>query len=407
LILFPLAALPYGCERRTPAAKAEKNADKEGPLPVTVTPVRTQTVQRTVELVGTLHANEEVTVSSEVEGRISFVSADLGDRIQQGQTLAKIDDIQFLLAVEQTEESLRETLAKLGLDKIPPPDFDVTRTSLVIKAKAELDNAQINLKRMRALYDEKVISAQEYDTAETRAKTALASYKNSLEEARALVANALSKEAQVGTARKRLKDATISAPITGSVSRRFVSAGEFVKVGGQLFTVVQEDPLKLRGMIPERFAPEVKPGQALEVRVDAFAERAFKGQLTRISPSAEIASRSFQIEGLVGNKERRLKPGFFARAAIYTHTDPQALTVPQQALVTFAGVTKVFVVENQVARERVVEVGIRVGSNEVEIMRGLRPGELVAISALTRLTDGAAIAVSGPVMPGKEQGATP
>ncbi|MEK7782768.1 MAG: efflux RND transporter periplasmic adaptor subunit, partial [Candidatus Binatota bacterium] len=255
--------------------------------------------------------------------------------------------------------------------------------------------------------DEKVISAQEYDTAETRAKSALAVYKNSLEEARALVANAYGKEAQLGTARKRLRDTTILAPLAGAISKRSVSSGEFVKVGAHLFTIVQENPLKLRGMIPERFAPELQTGQAIELRVDSFPDRVFKGKLARISPSAEVASRSFVVEGLVDNSDRQLKANFFAKAAISTHVDPDALTVPQQALVTFAGVTKVFVVEKDVAQERAVQTGVRVGTNEVEITGGLKPGELVAISGLTRLSAGAAVKVSGPVMPHEKAGTKP
>lgn len=170
-------------------------------------------------------------------------------------------------------------------------------------------------------------------------------------------------------------------------------------MGAQLFSIVQDHPLKLRGMIPERFAPEVQTGQAVELKVDPFPNRTFKGKLSRISPAAEVTSRSFLVEALVDNPERQLKPNFFARAAIWTRVDPNALTVPQQALVTFAGVTKVFVVENGVAHEREVQTGIRVGTNEVEITGGLKPGELVAISGLTRLIDGAAVKVSGPVMP--------
>lgn len=394
-------ALP-GCDRNNSTAKAEKKETRAGLLPVTVTPVRTQKVQRTVEFVGTLYANEEVAVSSELEGRILSIAADLGDRVSQGQVLAKIHDTEFRFAVEQTEANLKETLAKLGLEKIPPPDFDVTRTSPVIRAKAELDDTQVNLKRMKALYDEKVISAQEYDSSETRAKTALANYKGSLEEARALVAAAYAKEAQLGTARKRLRDATIQAPLSGSVSKRSVSPGEFVKVGAHLFTIVQDNPLKLRGMIPERFAPEVQTGQAVEIKVDPFPDKKYTGKMTRISPAAELASRSFLVEGLIDNKEQQLKPNFFAKAMILTRADPNALTLPQQALVTFAGVTKVFVVEKDVAQERIVQTGVRVGTNEVEIVAGVRPGELVAISGLTRLTDGAQVKVSGPVMPSRE-----
>lgn len=393
----------YGCDRGTSAAKPEKGQGIDAAVPVTVTPVRAQKVQRTVEVVGTLYANEEVTVSSQLEGRIASTSVDLGDRVREGQVLAGIQDTEFRFAVEQVEASLKETLAKLGLEKLPPPDFDVTRMSPVIKARAELDDAQANWKRMKALFEEKVISAQESDSAETRYKTALAAYKNSLEEARALVALAYSKDAQLGTAKKKLRDTVIHAPLAGSISKRFVSAGEFVKVGGMLFTVVQDHPLKLRGLIPERYAPAIQVGQTVEVRVDPFPDKLFKGRLSRVSPSAEVTSRSFLVEGVVENLERRLKPGFFAKASILTRVDPTALTVPQQALATFAGITKVFVIDNDTARERVVETGVRVGTNEVEIVRGLKPGELVAISGLTRLNDGMRVQVSGPVMPRPKQ----
>ena len=387
-----------GCGGDTSAAKGAKTA-QNAPLPVTVTPVRTQQVQRTVELVGTLEANHQVTVAAEIDGQVAAIAADLGDRVNASQTLARIKDAEFRYAVELAEGNLTLALARLGLKAMPSPQFDVNLTSGVVKAKAEFDEAQVNFKRMKTLFDEKVISAQEFDAADTRFKTAQAAHQSAVEQTRALLADAAVKEAQLALARKKLKDTTISAPLAGSISKRLVSAGEYVKVAAPLFTIVQDNPLKLTGMIPERFAPQIQPAQVVEARVDSFPDRTFKGKLMRISPASDVASRSFMIEAMIDNTERRLKPGFFAHVAVFTQVDPNALTVPQQALLTFAGVSKVYVIENEVARERVVQTGARVGTNEVEITAGLKPGELVAISGLTRLTDGAAVAVSGPVMP--------
>ncbi|MBI4523802.1 MAG: efflux RND transporter periplasmic adaptor subunit [Deltaproteobacteria bacterium] len=404
-VFLALALVLSGCEKSSSASRVEKKGVAAASTPVTVTPVRTQRVQRTVEIVGTLFANEEVTVSSELDGRIAAIHADLGDGVRQGDTLAKIEDAEFRFAVQQIEASLKETLAKLGLERVPPANFDVAKTSLALKAQAELTDAQVNLKRMKALLEEKVISHQEYDTADTRYKTALAVYNGALEEARALIAQAHSKEAQLGTARKRLEDTTIRTAMSGSVSKRMVSAGEYVKIGAALFTLVQEHPLKLRGMVPERFAPEIRVGQAVDVRVDSFPNQVFKGKLSRLAPASEVQSRSFTIEALIENPRRILKPGFFAKAAIFTKVDSNALTVPQQALVTFAGVSKVFVVQdNQFARERIVQTGVRTGDNEVEIVSGLKPGELVVISGLTRLIDGSPVQVSGPSLPIRKSG---
>ena len=397
-LIWFLTAQVAGCGGDTSAAKAAKTA-QSAPLPVTVTPVRTQQVQRTVELVGTLEANHQVTVAAEIDGQVTAIAADLGDRVNAGQTLARVNDAEFRYAAEQAEGNLTLVLARLGLKTMPSPQFDVNLTSGVVKAKAEFDEAQVNFKRMKTLFDEKVISAQEFDAADTCFKTAQAAHQSAVEQTRVLLADAAVKEAQLALARKKLKDTTISAPLAGSISKRFVSAGEYVKVAAPLFTIVQDNPLKLTGMIPERFAPQIQPAQVIEARVDSFSDRTFKGKLMRISPASDVASRSFMIEAMIDNTERRLKPGFFAHAAVLTQVDPNALTVPQQALLTFAGVSKVYVIENEVARERVVQTGARVGSNEVEITAGLKPGELVAISGLTRLTDGAAVAVSGPVMP--------
>jgi RND family efflux transporter MFP subunit len=396
--VFLLALSLCGCDRSSSASKETKAQKTEAPVPVTVTPVRAQNVARTLEFVGTLYANEEVTVSSELDGRIASLAVDLGDRVARGQTLARIDDAEFRFAIQQTESNLKENLAKLGLEKTPPKDFDVTQTSLVQRAKADADDAERSLARTKTLHERQLIAAQDYDTAQMRAKMAGANYKGSIEEARASIAAAAAKEAQLETARKKLRDTAIAAPLSGSISKRSVSAGEYVKVAAPLFTIVQDNPLKLRGMIPERFAPEIRTDQAVDLRVDSFPDATFKGKLTRISPSSEVTSRSFMVEGVVENSDRRLKPGFFAHAIVTTRVDPNALTVPQQAIVSFAGVSKVFVADNNVARERIIQTGVRVGTNEVEVT-GLKPGELVVISGLTRLTNGTALKVSGPVMP--------
>jgi RND family efflux transporter MFP subunit len=395
-----------GCGRSTSAAKPAAETALSSPLPVTVTPVRAQEVSRQIELVGTLEANDQVTVAAEIDGQIAAMEADLGDRVALSQVLARINEAEFRYAVDSAEGNLTQALARLGLKSMPPPQFDVNETSSVVRAKAELDEAQVNFKRMETLFDDKVISAQEFDAAETRYKTALATHQGAMEQAKAMVADAAIKAAQLAMARKKLQDTTIRAPLSGAISKRSVAAGEYVKVGAPLFTIVQENPLKLRGMVPEKFAPQIHPGQIVEARVDSFPDNSFRGKLVRVSPASDVSSRSFMVEGLVDNQERKLKPGFFAHGAVLTRIDPNALTIPQQALVTFAGVSKVYVIENDVARERIVQTGGKVGDNDVEIINGVQRGDLVAISGLTRLTNGAAVKVSGPVVPhSKQEGA--
>ena len=350
--LFPLvvltAALCSGCTNSaTPPAEAAEA--KQVAVPVTVAPVMVRPSIRLVNFVGTLYGNEEVTLSSQVEGQIKSLSVDLGDQVAAGQVVAQIDD-------DQLQARLREAEATL--------------------AKARADEA-----RGRQLLDGRVISTQEYETMKTHAAVA---------------------QAQRDTLTVTIRHTRVESPINGAVAKRSVSAGEYVHAGSQLFTLVAEDPLKLRGDVPERFAHELQINQTVQVRVDAFPDTVFTGRLARISPASNPENRSLAVEAVVDNREHNLKPGFFANAGVVTRTDDRALMVPQEALITFAGVTKLFVIANGAAQERQVRTGTRGSGGMVEILEGLAADELVATSGLTKLGNGVAVTVKEPTTANQE-----
>jgi len=137
-------------------------------------------------------------------------------------------------------------------------------------------------------------------------------------------------------------------------------------------------------------------GQAVQVRIEAFPDGLFDGTLARISPASNPENRSVAIEVRVDNRDHKLKPGFFANAAVVTRTDDRALMVPQEAVITFAGVTKLFVIRDGTAQERQVHTGTRGSGGLIEIVDGLEPNELVATSGLTKLENGAAVTVKEP-----------
>src|SRR5262249_22259994 len=147
-------------------------------------------------------------------------------------------------------------------------------------------------------------------------------------------------EAQRDTQNVLIEHARVLSPLTGSVASRIVSVGEYVRAGTPLFKLVADQPLKLRGDVPERFAHELAAGQSVQIQVDAFPGQTFSGTLARISPSVNRDNRSISVEAVVENGDRRLKPGFFANASIVTRAEDEALMVPQTAIVTFAGVTR-------------------------------------------------------------------
>ena len=339
LLLGSINACARGASSEQPMAAAATPTVPE-PLQITVAPVSLRPTKRLLKFVGTLFGNQEVKLSSQVEGQIEKITVDLGDRVTTDELLLEVDDT-------SARAQLREVEAHL--------------------AKARADEA-----RGRELLKSNVISPQEHETMQTAVTVA---------------------EAQRDAMNVALAHKQVRSPIDGSVVRRLVSVGEYVRPGTPLFDLVDDDPLKLRGDVPERFADEIADGQAVQIKVDAYPDDVFDGTLVRISPAANPENRSITVEAEVPNPERKLKSGFFASANIVTRSDAEALVVPETAVVTFAGVTKLFVIRDGTAYERQVRVGTRDDMGLVEVLEGLHPDEMVATSGLAKLENGRAVTI--------------
>jgi RND family efflux transporter MFP subunit len=155
--------------------------------------------------------------------------------------------------------------------------------------------------------------------------------------------------------------------------------------------IVATDRLRARLKVPEKMAAWVAVGQPVKVQVEAYPDRAFEGAVSRMNPSVDPQTRSFDVEALLENRDGVLKPGFFARASIVSSRVDQALVVPQDALRYLYGVYKVFTVEQSALRETEVKLGAREGA-DVEIVSGLKEGTYVAVPLEgEELRDGAAV----------------
>lgn len=331
----------------TPATGDAASAAEPGDaITVTVEPVALQRVERTVDFVGTLRANAEAEVATEVDGRLLEITADLGDQVGEGQVLAALDSASL-------DAQLREATANLK--------------------KTTSEEA-----RARRLKEEGVMSQQEYDTISSAQNVSLAR--------RDVLA------IQLGHTR-------IRAPFAGRIAKRMVDIGNYVRVGTPIFVLVADDPLRLRGEVPERFVAQLVVGQDVRGHVEAYPEEVLAGRLARISAAADPTSRALTVEALVPNPDGRLKVGFFCKAEILTRVDAEALVIPSEALVNFAGVTRVFVVgEDGTAHSREVRTGLSLGA-KVEVVSGLERGDRVATSALGRLSEGTQVLVRGGAPP--------
>lgn len=329
--------------------------------------VETRTVERKVEVTGTLAAWDEVTISSEPSGTIQSIFADLGDAVKQGQVILKLDSRESGANLTAAEENLK------------------TNEKNYERILAIRNEALTNLKRYEGLFLEEVISKRDMDAASTQYDVQEAS----LKQAESMVNQA---KAQVVIAKKHLADTEILSPISGEVKKRLVSAGETIQAKTPLFIIVKNDPLKLKAQVPEHFVGEIKHGQGVKIGVDAFPDKVFTGNVARISPAIDEKTRAMDIEVRVPNPARLLKSGLFAKAYILTKRKENVPFVPEGAVYSFVGINKVYVVKDNKIEDRVVKTGVR-ENGFVEIIEGVQQGEVVAAANLDQLFERAKVEV--------------
>jgi RND family efflux transporter MFP subunit len=148
--------------------------------------------------------------------------------------------------------------------------------------------------------------------------------------------------------------------------------------------------LRLRVDIPEYAAASVKTGQTLTLTVEAFPGRTFNGRVVRIAPSLNEQTRALTVEAQVANPGNQLRPGMFAKSNLVTTKDAMAVMVPRRAVQTIAGLNKVFVIENGRSSERLVKLGA-IDGDLIEVIEGVKSGELVAVSNLDKLQEGSVV----------------
>jgi RND family efflux transporter MFP subunit len=354
-------------------------------------------VQRSVTVFGTLFGDEEATISNKVLGRVRRVAADVGDVVSSGAVLCQLELEDYELAHTAAVRALEAVLAKLAVTQVPGDGFDPDRVATVERARAQLENAKARFARLQGLEKkgEGFVADQTLKDAETDVSVAAATLDAERLNIQALVAEARQRKAEVAIAERKLSDATIRAPEgtrSWAVAARLVSEGEYLKEGTAVYRVLASDPLKLRAAVPERYTSELRVGLDARVRVEAWGERAFLGKISRMNPSVDVQSRTFGIEILVPNPTGDLRPGSFARAEVFTRRE-DAVLVPLESIVSFAGVTKLFRVDGDRAHEVVVEQRERQG-DLVEVL-GIAPDVPVVTRGQTVLADGLAVVVSG------------
>ena len=414
-LLAVLGPLGSGCGHKVEKTAGADQAPK--PVAVTVAAVTVRPIERAVDAVGTLRGWEQVTVGAKKVGRVVRVFHDIGDRVRPGELLVQCEQEDAELAVNQAEKQLLADLAKIGMNvmTIPKqmPDLggvDVNSLPNVVEASVALDRAQNNLARERNLMTKAAGTKQDFQNAENDVRSAEARLANAILMARSSIAGALGTKVLLEIRRQALKDMEIRVPTPSQVpagmkapdqliyaiSKRDVSEGQMIREGDAVYDLAVENPLRLWLNVPERYSSQIQSGQEVRITVGSYPGAVFPGRVTRINPTVATDSRSFQVEAIVPNDEQKLRPGGFAKAEIVTDRDAQSTIVPLDAIVRFAGVTKLFLVEGgSKVRAVAVETG-REGPGWVELLTALPADARVVTTGQSRLADGTAIAIRTP-----------
>jgi len=431
VVLLGACLLPLGCGHGEPQAKGKESAGSRV-VAVTVAPIEHRTVERTVDVVGSLRGWEQLSFGTKRTGRVVKILHDMGDHVKPGEPLLCLDPVDAQLAVKQAEAKYFAELVRLGITAEQADNFVKTygvgeallqakvtedvieRAPSVVQMRVSKGRAQQNLARQRALAARGASTQQELDDMENTFREAVATYENARYMARNLIANAITGRVALDQAKQTLNESTICAPVPAllppgahhkdavvyGITKRLVSEGQMIKEGETVVELVIEDPVRLWANVPERFSDQVQIGQKVRVSVPSHSDMTFEGKISRINPSVETASRTFQVEAILPNEKRLLRPGGFAKASIITDRNARAKVVPIDSVGQFAGVTKVFLIRDNKAHAITDLVTGVEGHGWIEVNSKSLPEEgQVVTTGQTLLADGTQVVIRTPEPP--------
>lgn len=355
LLLF--AALAAGCGGAEPAAAPAARGSLK--YPVEVEAVRAGRVEYSIQAVGSVEAFEQVAVTARVAGAVERVLFQEGDVVEPGRVLAEIEPERYRLALAAAEADHA-------------------------KAVAARDEARAGLERRKAVNAKNpdLVRAEEVDAWRTR-----------LASAEAEVARA---QSSVDLAELNLRDAFVRPPVAGVVQTREVETGRYVQPGAVIATLLRREPLLLRFRVPEIEAAPLAPGQAARFTLRGGRDTTYSATLTLVAAAADSRDRMVDVTARVDDPARaELRPGAFAEVVVPVGSAGEAPVIPQTAIRPTERGFLAFVVEEGVARERILELGLRTADGRVEIRSGLVAGEKLVVRGAEALSDGAQVVEAG------------
>lgn len=332
-----LVSLTGGCSR-------DKSGQQGGggftmpPMPIQTADVTAGTVENRYSVVGTLAADEAITVVSEINALVVNLPFREGQPISRGGLIAQLDDTELAAAVD--------------------------------RAAAQVAQRQSSYDRIRTVTDQGAGTPQDLDDADAGLKVA---------------------KADLAMARARLAKTRITAPFSGVTGARTVSVGAYLSAGDAITTLTRIDILRVNFTAPERTLAQLKPGSPVTITTTAYPDHVLTGTIDVIDPSLDQGTRAAHIIARVANPDQLLRPGMSADVAVVLETRAQALTVPSEAVFVQGGQPLVYVVQaDSTVAPRPVRLGLREAAT-VEVLEGLAAGDRVVRAGHQKLFPGAKV----------------
>lgn len=371
-----LLGLLAGCSSST--NESAKKAEGAKPLAVSARKASTLKLPEIYEATGSVRARVTTVLSARTMGSILEVRVQSGDAVKAGQVIAVID-------ARDIDTSRRQAEAGRRAAQDSQPEAD----SAVEAAQAQLDLAQSSQRRMKSLFDDKSITAQEFDEVQARLKTARAAYEMARAKRHQLDARVGQADEAVAQTKLQASFANVTAPFAGTVIERKAEPGMLASPGSPIVVIEQGGAYRLEASVDETRLAKIRPGMLVRVHLDAF-DKEFAARVSEVVPALDPGSHSFIVKvnlpGVAG-----LRSGVFGRL-LFEFGERETLAVPASTLVHEGQIDRLFVAEGNAARGRMVKAGARSG-DMVEILSGLSAGELVIERPPQTLADGARIEV--------------
>ena len=351
VIIIILAMFLTKGEKKT----AEAPKAGAGGVPIIVAKAKSMSVDYVLNQVGTLTASQEVTIRTETQGKIVDILFSEGAAVKKGDLLVKLDDAKINTEIQSL-------------------------SAKVDQLQTRLKNREKSLERNRVLVKQNLVSEERFDDMVTE-----------IDEIKSQI---IQTRAGLDRQKESLADTVIRSPFNGVCGSRNFSIGHYLRVGDPVVSIVNLNMLEIEFKVPEKYKKSIFEGQNVNLSVDAYPEKTFKGEIFFIDPEVEVGTRTFLVKARVDNRNQMLNPGMFVKAELITEVHPDAVMVPWESVIQTEDETYLYATDGKTAKKHDVVLG-KIVDDLVEVLASdITPGQDIIVEGKFSVKEGSPVKIT-------------